>query len=199
MIKTVIFDLGNVMVNFKPMEFLKERYSDKDAEFLFSAVFDTNEWKELDNGTISEDGAWKNFVERNPEKEKIFMEVKDCFYNIFTPIQTSVAAMKALSEKGYNLLYLSNIHIGIFGHLKKTYDFFKLFNGGIISADYHMLKPNDDIYLKLLEVYPIAREEAVFIDDTAVNTDVAEKLGFKTIHLYDPNILDAALKAMGIL
>ncbi len=198
MIKNIIFDIGNVLLNFYPYEYLKKKYSDEDALFLFSAIFDTDEWLDLDRGTITEEEALNKFIERNPEKEIILREMMSKFYNIFTPIDSSIMILKYLRLQGYNLLFLSNIHIGIYGHIIEKYDFFKEFAGGIISAKVKQLKPETDIFFSLIGKYNIKPVESIFIDDTVHNIQTANKLGFETIHLTDPDTLKDDLKLFGI-
>ena len=198
MIKNIIFDIGNVLLNFYPSEYLKGKYSDEDAAFPFSAIFDTDEWLDLDRGTITEEEALNIFIERNPEKEIILREMMSDFYNIFTPIDSSVAILKNHRLQGYNLLFLSNIHIGIYGHIIDKYDFFEEFDGGIISAKVKQLKPDTDIFFSLIGKYNIKPGESIFIDDTVHNIKTANKLGFKTIHLTDPDTLKGDLEKLGV-
>ncbi len=187
MIKNIIFDIGNVLLNFNPKEYLTKRYSADDASFLFSAIFDTAEWIELDRGTITETEALNVFLERYPEKENILREVMGDFYSIFTPIKGSIETLNDLRRRGYTLYYLSNIHLGIYGHIIDKYEFFNEFSGGIISSDVKLLKPDKDIYHSLIEKYKIRPEESLFIDDTALNIEAAGKIGFETIHLTNPD------------
>ena len=138
------------------------------------------------------------FIERNPEKEIILREMMSDFYNIFTPIDSSVAILKNHRLQGYNLLFLSNIHIGIYGHIIDKYDFFEEFDGGIISAKVKQLKPDTDIFLSLIKKYNIEPGESLFIDDTVHNIETANKLGFVTIHLTDPDTLKKDLEKLDI-
>jgi putative hydrolase of the HAD superfamily len=190
LIKNIIFDIGNVLLYFDPHKYLKKHYSVEDADFLFSAIFDTQEWLDLDKGTITEDEALRIFIKRNPEKEEILRDVMSNFYRIFTPVESTVKVLKYLKGHGYNLLYLSNIHLKIYEYIFGEYDFFKFFNGGIISAKVKMLKPNEDIFYSLMEEYDIDPGESVFIDDTIHNVETADRLGFYTIHLENPDLLE---------
>jgi putative hydrolase of the HAD superfamily len=198
MIKDIVFDLGNVLLNFHPHDYLLTKYGPGDADFLFNAIFNTAEWIELDRGTISEEEALERFTGRNPEKEGLLREMMADFYNVFTPIESSVTMLYHLKNKGYRILYLSNIHIGIYEHVIDRYEFFKEFEGGIISADVKTLKPGKDIFHKLMEKYGILPEESLFIDDTEPNIVTAEKLGFAVIHLRNPDDLPGEIRRLGL-
>ncbi|RKX87501.1 MAG: HAD family phosphatase [Spirochaetes bacterium] len=197
-IKNIVFDIGNVLLTYHPHDYLMGRYSRKDADFLFNAIFNTKEWIELDRGSITEKEALEIFINRNPEKESILREMMDDFYNVFTQIESSVATLHRLKEQGYRLLYLSNIHIGIYEHVMGKYDFFGEFEGGIISADVKTLKPGKEIFHRLIDKFNLKPEESLFIDDTEPNTETAEELGFAVIHLQDPGELTGELQKLGI-
>lgn len=49
------------------------------------------------------------------------------------------------------------------------------------SCDYHITKPDKDIYKILLDKYNLVANECLFIDDNQNNIDVASNLGFKVI------------------
>ncbi len=198
MIKNIVFDIGNVLLNFHPRVYLLEKYSPDDSDFLFNAIFNTREWIELDRGTITEQEALERFIVRSPEKEELLREMMVDFYNVFTPIKSSVEMLYRLKAQGYSLLYLSNIHIGIYEHVMDKYDFFKEFDGGIISADVKTLKPGKDIFYKLIDKFRILPEESLFIDDTEPNTATADELGFAVIHLHNPGELRTQIKLLGL-
>ncbi len=197
-IKNIVFDIGNVLLTFHPHDYLMAKYNREDADFLFDAIFNTKEWIDLDRGSITEKEALGIFISRTPGRERILREMMDDFYNVFTPIEISVAALYRLKGQGYRMLYLSNIHIGIYEHIMDKYDFFSEFEGGIISADVKALKPGKDIFHRLIDKFNLKPEESLFIDDTEPNIVTAEKLGFAVIHLQDPGELIGELHKFGM-
>ena len=68
----------------------------------------------------------------------------------------------------------------------------------VISCYCHLLKPNQRIYELLLAKYGLIPEETLFIDDTKVNIEGAEKIGIAGIHLDFPEMLEELLKNKGI-
>ena len=198
MIKNIVFDIGNVLVHYRPMEYLEKRYAREDAEFLLAAIFESAEWMELDRGTVTEDEALKRFIARAPGKEALLREVMSDLSTIFTPIESSIATLKELRKAGYTMLYLSNISHDIFAYIARAYDFLEEFEGGIASAKVQTLKPGEDIYHHLITQYAIKPEETVFIDDTDHNIRAAKTLDFKTIHLTNPDDLKYSLKELGV-
>ena len=59
------------------------------------------------------------------------------------------------------------------------FDFFKYFEGGIISAEAKASKPDSRIYKILIDKYSLVPEECLFIDDLEINVKAAEQTGMK--------------------
>lgn len=186
MIKNVIFDLGNVLINFNPMEYLHKKVSDKEKiQEIFEEIFLSEEWAMLDKGVITEEEAIERICSRSNGNDELIRVVMDNWYEMLTPIEDIVETLKRLKDKGYKVYYLSNFHMLAFENVTNRHEFFKYFDGGVVSFKEKLLKPENDIYNKLIERYKINPKESVFIDDTEINIEGAKKLGFNTIHFKD--------------
>ncbi|MCJ7689845.1 MAG: HAD family phosphatase [Clostridiaceae bacterium] len=183
MVKSIIFDIGNVLLQFKPLDYLKVIFNDDKIETLvYKEVFQSKEWIHLDRGTLTQDDAIKAISQRNPNYEVHIKKCMDNWIDILTPIEGTVQIVNELKEKGYKLYLLSNFHSLAFENISSKYDFFKCFDGGVISYKENFLKPETEIYTKLLDTYGLKAKECLFIDDTLLNTEAADRLGFNTIH-----------------
>lgn len=58
---------------------------------------------------------------------------------------------------------------------------YPLLSGYILSSEVGVVKPEVEIYHKLLKKYGLDPVESVFIDDIQANLDTAAELGFETI------------------
>ena len=58
---------------------------------------------------------------------------------------------------------------------------YPLLSGYILSSEVGVVKPESEIYQKLLKKYNLDPVESVFIDDIQANLDTAAELGFETI------------------
>lgn len=181
MYKNVIFDLGNVLLNFNPKEYLKNKISDEKIDEVYKAIFNSEEWVMLDRGTISEKEAIKNIVNRNIDYgDEITLAFKD-WYDLLTPIEETVEVLNDLKENGYDTYYLSNFHKLAFAEVTKKNKFFELFNGGVVSYAEKLIKPEEDIYKLILDRYKLNPSETIFVDDMDLNIEGANKVGIKTI------------------
>ena len=182
MIKNIIFDLGNVLLNFEPLEYLYKKIPEKQrAHHIYEEIFKSSEWLMLDRGLINENEAIDRICDRNIVSSQIIRDLMDDWYQMLTPIEGVVDVLKELKRKRYRIYFLSNFHQLAFENVSKRYDFFKSFDGGIVSYKEKLMKPDKDIYDKLMATYEINPNESIFIDDTRENIEGATKLGFKTI------------------
>lgn len=194
MIKNVIFDIGNVLLEFNPLDYLKRTFNNDNIEkLLYKEVFQCEEWLHLDRGVLTQDEAIKAISLRNLKHEVLIKKCMDNWIDILTPIEGTVKILSELKEKGYKLYLLSNFHCLAFETVYSKYEFFKHFDGGIISYKENLLKPESEIYYKLLDTYNLNAEECLFIDDTLVNVEAARTLGINTVHFEGCEMLRKSL------
>jgi putative hydrolase of the HAD superfamily len=199
MYKNIIFDIGNVLLSFKPEEFLKLKLNNPEKVLeVHREVFQSEEWIMLDRGTITEEEAVKVIADRSASNSHLIPLAFDNWYDILTPIEGTVEILRKLKNSGYKLFFLSNFHLLAFEYILEKYDFFKLFHGGVVSYEEKLIKPEDRIYKRLLEKYELKAEECIFIDDVYVNIEGAGRAGLNTILFKDPEDLTERLKESGI-
>lgn len=200
MIKNIVFDLGNVLLSFKPVEYLKERFNDsKLVDEFYNLVFKSPEWLMLDRGIITEEDAIKKFCCQAQDKEKIIRELMTNWYKLLIPIDDTIRIFKELKYEGYNLYILSNFHLRAFEIVYDLYDFFALADGITISSKVNYLKPEVEIYEKLINCYNLKPEESLFIDDIAENIKGATLCGMDVIHFKTSKELRSELVLKGLL
>ena len=177
-VRNIVFDLGNVLINFNPRDYTKN-------EKFLKEVFASPEWLMLDRGTLSYEDAKEIFKKRVPEEAEEIDRLFDTnFSGLLLPIKENTELLPELKKK-YNLYILSNFHKGACEDIYEKYDFFKNFDGHTVSCYCHLLKPEKEIYEEILIKFSLNPEETVFIDDMKVNIEAAEKFGIKGIHLPD--------------
>ena len=187
MIRNIIFDLGNVLLNFKPEKFLLRYIKDeKYIQNFISKVIRNKIWFNLDRGTISLENAKNEFIKKYPEDNSFIITFFKHWMEMLTPIKENVKILHDLKVNGYKTYILSNFIKETFELMQKKYEFFSLFDGKIISGQEKVIKPEIEIYQKLINKYNLVPEECVFIDDIRSFLFRARKLNMKTI-LFSPN------------
>ncbi|NLL31480.1 MAG: HAD family phosphatase [Clostridiales bacterium] len=200
MYKNIIFDIGNVLLSFEPKEYMKTKIKirEENIEKLFNEIFLSEEWLMLDRGTIEEPMAIERIIERNAELSEDIKTVFKDWYSILVPIPKTVELLKSLKSKGYNIYYLSNFHDLAFKDVTNKNEFFNLFDGGVVSYEEKLLKPEEEIYKRLIERYNLIPEETIFVDDTKVNVEAAKKLGIRAFVFESPEKFEEDLRKLNI-
>lgn len=200
MYKNIIFDIGNVLLSFEPKEYMKTKIKirEENIEKLFKEIFLSEEWLMLDRGTIEEPMAIERIIERNAELSEDIKTVFKDWYSILVPIPKTVELLKSLKSKGYNIYYLSNFHDLAFKDVTNKNEFFNLFDGGVVSYEEKLLKPEEEIYKRLIERYNLIPEETIFVDDTKVNVEAAKKLGIRAFVFESPEKFEEDLRKLNI-
>ncbi len=182
MIKNIIFDLGNVLLKFKPEEFLLQFTSDKEYIKQFVPKITRSQlWLDLDRGLESLENAEIIFISTYPEEKDFISLFFNHWMEMLTPIEENISILLDLKESGYKTYILSNFINETLKFVKDKFDFFTLFDGQIISGEEKVIKPDKAIYETLLRRYQLIPEESLFIDDILFFLKPAKKLGISTI------------------
>ena len=180
MIKNLIFDLGNVLISFRPSEFFdKKKYPANIKAKILSDIFGSKEWGMLDNGEISTPEAIDAIVLKTTLKREEIAHIFNLRTELMFPLDQNVRLLPELKKRGFRLYFLSNFPMDIFEEIKTGYYFFKYFDGGIISAEAKFSKPDRQIYEILLKKYSLIPRECLYIDDIEINVKTAEAIGMK--------------------
>lgn len=198
MVKNVIFDIGNVMLKFDPKTYVRSKIGEEKLEEIHRCIFQSDEWPMLDRGVITEKEAIKNIVSRNSENENLINSVFENWYDMLIPIESSIDVLRKLKEESYNVYYLSNFHLAAFEYINEKYGLFELFDGGVISYKEKLIKPEKEIYEKIIDKYNLQPDQTVFIDDMEENVEAAIALGLKGIVLRSPEELKIELEKLNV-
>jgi glucose-1-phosphatase len=185
MIRTVIFDLGNVLISFIPSEYLKKKnYPSTIRNTILTDIFQSEEWKKLDNGDIAVNEAIDSIALRSALKREEIALVFNFRADIMFPLDDNVRLLPELKKQGFGVYYLSNFPLDIFEEIKNDYYFFRHFDGGIISSEVKLSKPDARIFRYFIDKYSLNAGECLYIDDIEENVRVAESMGMQGMLTY---------------
>ncbi|MCX6322202.1 MAG: HAD family phosphatase [Bacteroidia bacterium] len=180
MIKNIVFDLGNVLISFRPSEFFdKKNYPENIKTTILSDIFGSKEWAMMDNGEINTTEAIEAIALKSSLKREEIAHIFNLRTELMFPLDPNVKLLPELKKRGFRLYFLSNFPMDIFEEVKTGYYFFKYFDGGIISSEAKFSKPDSRIYEILLKKYSLIPEECLYIDDLEINVKAAEAAGMK--------------------
>lgn len=184
MIQNVIFDLGNVLLRFRPDQLIMDTYGDEAIrDALMKAIFKAPEWKLMDDGTLTESEAVEAFVKHDQRHERQIRDIMKIWTRAITPIEHHIGIVENMKMRGLKCYILSNFPKDAYEMQRDMHDFFKHFDGGVVSAYVHQLKPNDDIYESLMSKYELIPETCLFLDDMKENIEAAKRLGMHGIQV----------------
>ncbi len=199
MIRTIIFDIGNVLTAFGWRDFMGSFGFDKETEAkVCRATVESPFWCECDRGVLSDEEILNGFIQNDPSVEKELRQVYSNLHGIVTRLDYAIPWIQELKEKGYQVLVLSNFSEKGWHENQDALDFMEYVDGGIISYTKQLIKPDPAIYRLLLDQYGLKAEECVFLDDTAVNVKGAERVGMNGIVFENREQAIAELKKLGV-
>ncbi len=177
MIKNIIFDMGNVLRDFAPMRCISPYVKEEsDAALLRDEMFGKEEWRLLDRGDLTYDEAVASVKRRLPQRLHAVLDEIIAHWHEYMPgDERMLELVKRLKASGYKLYLLSNASVR-FAVYRDTFEALKYFDGAVVSAFYHVLKPEEKIYRILFDTYQLDPKECFFIDDNPDNVEGGRRL-----------------------
>ena len=178
MIKNIVLDMGNVLLDFNPGAVL-DRFcsSDEEKEVIRKELFEGPEWEMGDKGEIRDRDRFDLVKERVPERfHKALRDCADKWDICMMPLPGAREFCEYVRSHGYKIFVLSNASDLFYTYFPKFLPL-EFFNGVFVSSDYLMLKPDVKIYETFLNKYGLDPKECLFVDDRKENVEGAEKAG----------------------
>lgn len=180
MIKNVVFDMGNVLLRYDPELTLNAFCgSEAEKELIRKELFQGPEWVRGDLGLIREADKFGLVKKRVPKEH--WEALKNCcekWHFDMRPVEGALSFCDYLKQRGYRLFVLSNASDLFYQYFPQAVPV-EYFEGIVVSADLHLIKPNREIYEYLLEKYGLKAEECLFLDDMRENVEGARALGIQ--------------------
>ncbi len=183
MINTIIFDIGNVLVDFCWKEYFISRGFEGEAfEKIANATVRNDAWNEFDKGLISTEEIIEIFAKEAPEYKKQIAEIYDHLPDMLKIYDYAYDWVCGLKKQGYKVYALSNWSKPAYDtNLDTNLRFLSEMDGAVISFQEGIIKPNPEIYKRICDRYQINPAKAVFIDDNANNIRAAKEFGLNAI------------------
>ena len=188
-IKTIIFDLGGVLIDWSP-EYLYLDIFEGDRVKM-NAFFEqvcTMDWNENQDAGYPLSKATEDRIALFPEYETLIKIYYGRWEEMLgEAITGSVQILKKLiNDPKFRVVALTNWSAETFPVALKRFDFLHWFEGIVVSGTEKTRKPYPEIYQITLDRFNIAPSETLFIDDNLRNIKGAEAIGINGIHFSTP-------------
>jgi len=198
--KNIIFDLGQVLINWNPDRVYDAYFKDKHKTRQFyeeTGIFLLN--KEMDKGLSFDEGLTLLSSKFPHYEEPIHLWKNKWTEMIGGEIEGSVEILKQLSHLNYPLYAITNWSAETFPYVHGKYEFFQYFRDIVISGKENVIKPDPLIYELLLRRNQLEPADCIFIDDVDENVEGAKKVGMDAVKFEGPEKLLADLKLRDVL
>ncbi len=180
MIKNIIFDMGNVLLDYDPEVCLRHFVEkEEDRVWIRRELFQGPEWIEGDLGHLKDEERFDGVSLRVPKR--LHRELRQCveqWHMCMQPVSGAKELCSDAKEKGYRLYVLSNASNSFYQYFPRFAPL-DYFDGIVVSCDIHIIKPDIRIYQYLLNQFHLLPDECFFIDDVAANIEGARKAGIR--------------------
>ena len=198
-IQAVIFDIGNVLIEWQPERFFDAEIGEARRRAMFAAVDLHGVNDEVDRG-----GDFKALIyaaaDAHPEWRDEIRLWHDRWIDIAAPaIPRSVRVLRALRANDVPVFALTNFGKQTFDIAEPVYPFLSDFDRRYISGHMGVIKPDAVIYEMVEKDCGFAPDSLLFVDDRIDNINAAAARGWQTHHFTDPAGWAQCLVSHGLL
>jgi putative hydrolase of the HAD superfamily len=200
MIKTIIFDLGNVIVSFDHRKIVEKLQCvcEKESEEIFTEAISSTFVQHYNLGKVTS-AEFFDSVNRALKLEMNFADFSqawNCTFNAETIIPEQF--VKKLS-KSYRLLVLSDTNELHFDFIRENFSILDHFDDFVLSYRVGAVKPSAEIFRAVIEKAECLPGECIFIDDVEINVEGARRYGMNALQFISVEQLEAELRAWNLV
>ena len=198
-IAAVIFDIGNVLIEWNPERHYDARIGEERRRALFDALDLHGMNERVDRGETFRDVIAETAAAHPGWHDEIMLWHDEWLHMAQPAIDGSVAILRDLKARGVPVFALSNFGIQTFALAEPVYPFLGAFDRRYISGHMGVTKPAAEIYAEVEADCGLPADRLFFTDDRHDNIAAAAARGWQT-HLFDgPAGLAARLRDEGVL
>lgn len=187
--RALIFDLGDVLVR-------RTNQAPTTLAAFADQITHHEAWKRVKRGQCSFIDVIRYLIPN--EQHLLAQDLLSYVPVAFELVPECLALIQRCKQAGYGVYLLSNFSREFFEPLAQRFNLYQLFDGMVISYQVGHLKPEREIYFRLLDSYNLRAEECIFIDDLPENIHAAQLLGIHGIVWTDYPLVAQQLKLLGI-
>lgn len=203
----IVFDFGNVLVEWNPSRLIQHHYPAADGRAQFpDALADTlvnhQDWLDFDLGLISAAELASRSARRLGLDERGLLQFIERIPHVLPLYEPTIEVVRELADGvhgPHRVLYLSNMPVGYAEVLERRCDWLGCFEDGIFSGRVNLAKPDAAIFASAEQQLRLIPAETLFLDDSPRNVAAARARGWRAELIDGPQHVRNALIAHGVL
>jgi 2-haloacid dehalogenase len=198
-IEAVVFDIGGVLLDWDPRYVYRDLFDDEAEMERFLSQVCSREWHEdNDRGVLYADSCAALAARHPGYEELIWTWGRRTEDMIGGPIEGTVAVLAELQAAGVPCYGLTNMEAETYPRRVERFAFLQGLAGTVVSSAEGVIKPDPEIFRRLLSRFALVAQRTVFVDDSEVNVAAAAALGMVALRFVSPARLRADLVALGL-
>jgi 2-haloacid dehalogenase len=196
--KNVIFDLGNVLIEWDPALAFADVFTTRDAAEAWLDEIGFHDWNRAqDGGRSFAEGIAAARAQHGDRARWLDGYLAAFPVTIENPVPGSWEILEDLAAQGVPLYALTNWSAESWPAARELHPRLALFRDVLVSGQERLLKPDAAIYRRLLDRNGLAAESCIFVDDSPANVAGARAVGIDAIHFTGAEALREALRQRG--
>jgi 2-haloacid dehalogenase len=200
-ITTVVFDIGNVLIEWNPDHLYRELIPDNRERQSFLETVCSMDWNLQQDLGRSWSDAIEVLTNQHPDKAELISAYSDRWHDMVPgEISGSSKILSELKQSNIPLYAITNFSSDKFLEAQDRFPFLKSsFLDIVVSADEKLIKPDPEIYNVLFRRNNLVSGECFFIDDSERNVEAARSVGMTAHHFKNAEGLRSELNRLDLL
>lgn len=192
--KNIIFDFGNVLVEWHPELIYSEYFGDEAKAWWFMRHIADNEWRLRIDAGENQDKCITELQVKHPDYSEAISLYRDKWSEMLTGEVPGMRDLLSQLEADNRQIYgLTNWSMETFPLARQRFGILQMIDRYVVSGAEGYVKPNARLFQILLDRYGLKAQDCIFVDDNPTNVEAANKLGMTAILFTNANDLKKKL------
>lgn len=180
--KNVIFDFGNVLVQWHPEKVYAEHFGDEARAWWFLRHVCDAAWRNRIDAGESTAACIEELKAKQPEYAEAIELYRSRWREMLTDEVSGMReVINDLRNRGHEIYGLTNWSMETFPAARERFGILQMIDRYVVSGAEGYIKPDARLFRVLLDRYHLKAEECVFVDDNPDNVAAANALGMEGI------------------
>jgi 2-haloacid dehalogenase len=199
-VEAVVFDVGGVLLDWNPRHLYRKLIPDEAEMERFLEDVCSPSWHAPHDRGVSTAASCADLACRYPEDAELIWAWSRRSEEMIGGVDAgSVEVLRAVTETELPCYALTNMEAETYPLRLERFPFLGWFDGTVVSGREGVAKPEQEIFMRLLDRFGLTAETTLMIDDAEENLDAASKLGMQTALFRSSRQLRIQLEAAGTL